>query len=225
MKKLLYFLCALGMTVVSGCQEEEIALYNQEMAITFSTSTTLNYEFTDEDYVNGVTVREQTFYVQLQGGLLDENRTFCLTTEPREGYDAQPQLEFANPYTYNNLEGVTQKYTLTAHRPEKPSTTQGCLLTFDVNNAAHLFIKGRVDLNTNNVTVRYNIEPSNWQTLAWGVYSDAKYMFMMDVLEKTYSNILESELPLVVAAYEDYKAQGGQPITDDDGNEITFPTL
>ena len=48
-------------------------------------------------------------------------------------------------------------------------------------------------------------------------------MFMMDVLDKTYSSMMDYELPTVVDAYEAYKAEGGDPICDDNNEEITFP--
>ena len=58
MKKLLYLLCFVWAgSFLTGCSEEEIALYDQEMAITFSSATTLNYTFTDEHYLNGTTVQ------------------------------------------------------------------------------------------------------------------------------------------------------------------------
>lgn len=224
MKKLLYILSLVCAGIsVSACSEEEIALYDQDMAITFSSSTTIRYKFTDEHYLNGVTTLDNSFTTQLQGGLLDASRTFCLKTEASENYAEQPKVDLANPYTYDNTTDVLQQYTLTAHRPDKPSTTQGCLLTFDYQNAAHQFIKGRVDISTNTIVVSYTLQPSNWRDEAWGTYSDAKYMYMMDVLGKTYSETMDTDLPTVVAAYEAYKAQGGTPIVDDNDHEITFP--
>ena len=62
MKKLLYLLCFVWAgSFLTGCSEEEIALYDQEMAITFSSATTLNYTFTDEHYLNGTTSLELNF--------------------------------------------------------------------------------------------------------------------------------------------------------------------
>lgn len=224
MKKLLYLLCFVWAgSFLTGCSEEEIALYDQEMAITFSSATTLNYTFTDEHYLNGTTSLELNFYAQLQGGLVDANRTFCLKTEPREGYSELPVLQLENPYTYSETDTNIQVYPLVAQRPEKPSTTQSCLLTFDYANPAHQFIKGRVDISTLTVNVTYKIKPSTWRDEAWGTYSDAKYMFMMDVLDKTYSSMMDYELRTVVDAYEAYKAEGGDPICDDNNEEITFP--
>ena len=154
---------------------------------------------------------------------MDANRTFCLKTEPREGYSELPVLQLENPYTYSETDTIIQVYPLVAQRPEKPSTTQSCLLTFDYANPAHQFIKGRVDISTLTVNVTYKIKPSTWRDEAWGTYSDAKYMFMMDVLDKTYSSMMDYELPTVVDAYEAYKAEGGDPIYDDNNEEITFP--
>ena len=224
MKKLLYMLplACLGLLYTS-CQEEEIGLYDQEQALTFTTGTVPTCNFTDEDYLNGVTTKKDSCFVQLQGNPLDAPRTFCIKVEAREGY-VQPTLDLVNPSTYNELNGERQIYRFTVHRPEKPSTTAGCTFAFDYANEAHQFIKGRVEVATANLTVVYNIEPSTWMEDIWGAYSDGKYMFMMDTLDKLYDEMMYDDVATVAAAYADYKAQGGAPITDDEGNEITFPT-
>ena len=225
MKKLLYMLslACLGL-LYTGCREEEIDLYDKEQALTFTSGTVSSCNFTDEDYLNGVTTKEDSCFVQLQGNPLDAPRTFCIKAEAREGYDVQPTLDLVNPSTYNELNGEKQTYRFIVHRPEKPSTTAGCLLAFDYADEAHQFIKGRVEVSTAGLTVTYNIEPSTWMEDLWGAYSDGKYMFMMDTLGKLYDEMMYADVATVAAAYADYKAQGGASITDDEGNEITFPT-
>lgn len=37
------------------------------------------------------------------------------------------------------------------------------------------------------VTIAYTIRPSDWDERLWGIYSNNKYMFMMDNLGKIYA--------------------------------------
>ena len=71
--------------------------------------------------------------------------------------------------------------------------------------------------------MRWEIEPDEWDW-EWGDYSDAKYMFMMDILGHTSEDVedIDADKAKVVDAYANYKAEGNPPILDEDGNEISF---
>lgn len=74
-----------------------------------------------------------------------------------------------------------------------------------------------MDLN-----VRWNLKPENWEEWIWKEYSDAKYMFMMDVCECTLKDMQDDDYDKVVEAYKNYKDAGNPPILDEKGDEISF---
>ena len=66
-------------------------------------------------------------------------------------------------------------------------------LTFDIENAEHEFGEGRVENSDCEVTIAYTIRPSDWDERLWGIYSNNKYMFMMDNLGKIYAETEQTE--------------------------------
>ena len=57
MKKILFIVSVLLAGGLAGCSENEIELYNQEVCLNFA-NPGWSTEFTDADYVNGVTTKE-----------------------------------------------------------------------------------------------------------------------------------------------------------------------
>ena len=77
------------------------------------------------------------------------------------------------------------------------------------------------------VTIAYTIRPSDWDERLWGIYSNNKYMFMMDNLGKIYAETEQTKevRDEVSAKYEAYEKAGNPPLMDDENpqNEIVFP--
>ena len=100
-------------------------------------------------------------------------------------------------------------------------------LTFDIENAEHEFGEGRVENSDCEVTIAYTIRPSDWDERLWGIYSNNKYMFMMDNLGKIYAETEQTKEVRndISAKYEAYKKAGNPPLMDDENpqNEIVFP--
>ena len=100
-------------------------------------------------------------------------------------------------------------------------------LTFDIENAEHEFGEGRVENSDCEVTIAYTIRPSDWDEGLWGIYSNNKYMFMMDNLGKIYAETEQTKEVRndISAKYEAYKKAGNPPLMDDENpqNEIVFP--
>lgn len=230
MKKILFIVSVLLAGGLAGCSENEIELYNQEVCLNFA-NPGWSTEFSDADYVNGVTTKEAPVTVELQGNLLTAPRTFCLKNQEAEGYKETVTADFANPYTYENLEGVTQKLTVQVHRPKRPTDGIGnracaCQVVFDYANAQHQFPEGRVDKAMVNIVVSFKIKPTEWDDAGsmYGAFSINKYLFMMDTLKKTYADVAydDASLEQVKKVYEEY-LKTNPPLLDDKGQEITFP--
>ena len=107
------------------------------------------------------------------------------------------------------------------------ATLGGTKLTFDIENAKHEFGEGRVENSNCEVAITYTIRPSDWDEGLWGIYSNNKYMFMMDNLGKIYAETEQTKevRDEVSAKYEAYKKAGNPPLMDDENpqNEIVFP--
>ena len=94
MKKILLVLNLLFASfAMTGCSEEEIAFYDQDVRLNFSW-TGIYFSFTDADYLNGKTDSIVKVSVQIQGYLLDKPRTYCLKNVEYEGYKSMAQVEF-----------------------------------------------------------------------------------------------------------------------------------
>ena len=162
--------------------------------------------------------------MRIQGVHLNAPRDFCLKVQPAEGYEAAPELELADKYTYSALDTVCQTYRFQVKRPELKwgNKAFGCYMAFDLGNSAHQFDKGLVEKHQMLVNVRWRLRPYDWEEGDWGKYSNGKYIFMMDVLGKAYSNISYDDYETVTKAYEEYVKAGKPDILDDDGNVISF---
>ena len=54
-----------------------------------------------------------------------------------------------------------------------------------MNNPLHQFDKGLVEKNQIVLNVRWELKPTEWSDyVGFGSYSDAKYMFIMDVCQR-----------------------------------------
>ena len=133
-------------------------------------------------------------------------------------------LQLADKYTFSALDTVCQTYYYRVKRPElkRGNKAFGCLVAFDQANPNHQFDKGLVELNQMLVNVRWQLRPYNWDEGDWGEYSDAKYIYMMDVLGKDYSQLTYDDFDTVSKAYEAYLAAGKPAIVDDKGTPISF---
>lgn len=226
MKKILLVLNLLFASfAMTGCSEEEIAFYDQDVRLNFSW-TGIYFSFTDADYLNGKTDSIVKVSVQIQGYLLDKPRTYCLKNVEYEGYKSMAQVEFLeNPYTFKKIEGITDSLYVRVLRPEKPTDgiEKACasLIVFDLENPAHQFGKGREDKSTIKVIPQWTFKPNYWDDSKWGKYSFGKYRFMIDTLQVLYSDMWGKE-EMVAKAYVEYK-KNNPPILDDEGEEITFP--
>ena len=156
-----------------------------------------------------------------------------------KGYNEAPRLEFFNTKAEcvfddrDYINEVTEralgvKVRCLGYALEKPLNF--CLktkLTFDIENAEHEFGEGRVENSDCEVTIAYTIRPSDWDERLWGIYSNNKYMFMMDNLGKIYAETEQTKevRDEVSAKYEAYKKAGNPPLMDDENpqNEIVFP--
>lgn len=224
MKKLIYILGVLLMGgLYQSCKEQEIELYDQEARINFYSYRTA-IEFVDSDYVKKTPFLVDSFQVRIQGTHLSEAKTFCVKTVENTDYDNPVEISLEKTYTYTNLTDVVQKFPYKIIRPELKADKKvyGCFLEFDLLNPNHKFAKGLIEKHRLVVHVSWNLRPSDWEEWPWGDYSDAKYIFMMDVLGRTYKEITEDDFDTVEATYAKHKESGNPPIVDDKGNEIQF---
>ena len=224
MKHILYILAIVfAATAFVGCKQNEIELYDQSPRLNFYASQRI-VEFVDTDYVKKTAFKTDSFTVRIQGNNLETARSFCLKVLPAEGYEAAPELQLADKYTFSKLDTVCQTYQFSIKRPEmkRGNKAFGCNVAFDLGNPNHQFEQGLVEKKQMLVNVRWRLRPYNWDDGSWMDYSDAKYIFMMDVLGKDYSKMNYSDYDIVYKAYQDYLKAGNPPIRDDKGKEIEF---
>ena len=226
MKRIIYFVLAiLVCSIYMGCSENEIELYDQTPRINFY-GITHTRTLIDTDYVKKEPYSIDSFIVQIQGDFLKESRDFCVKVTSNSDYKNPIDVLLDNKYTYTSLDTVRQVFYYKFTRPavKEGKKLYGCNLEFDLENPAHLFDKGLVEKNRMTFSVTWKLEPEDWDDWDWGDYSDAKYMFMMDVLGYTYEDIedIDGDKTKITEAYANYKAEGNPPILDKDGNEISF---
>ncbi len=224
MKRIIYYFIGLwACGFYTGCSENKIALYDQEPRINFYSYRTAR-EFVDTDYVKKTPYIVDSFQIAIQGDFLTEKRNFCVKQAVNSDYEHSLSVELENKYTYTDLASVTQKFPYKIIRPELKADRKiyGCFLEFDLNNPDHSFPKGLVEKHQLVVHVSWQLKPTDWEEWPWGEYSDAKYIFMMDVCKCIFSELKDEDYDKVVAAYKQYKEDGNPPILDDKGKEIQF---
>lgn len=224
MKKYRFLLLALvSFFLYAGCEENDIALYNETPRLNFVYSNT-EVHFVDSDYVKGHTEKELELIVGLQGDSLREERTFCLKVQPDEGYNLKADVSCAEKYVFP-ANVSSHIVTVKVRRPEKLTGGSSCQtdVFFDLDNPLFQFDPGREDKASLPIKVYYTIKRNDWYSYYWGEYSDAKYFFMMDYFKATYDEIpsTKEDRNKLYDAYEEYK-KNNPPLLDENGEEIVF---
>lgn len=225
--------------LMCGCTQNNIEYYDQEPRIDFNGFSNIGdqemammTEFNDADYLNKVTEKIDSVAVIVLGRLLTSPMTFCMKTEPDTTAQYAPEIVFAREYIQPAGVYISwPKYLV--KRPKLYDKSHEVYLVFDLNNAAHQFLPGRVEAAKMGCIVEFKLEPmEGWNKKLWnpeflGVYSNGKYKFIMDTYEKIYKDLtVNAAFKLEVRAkYAEYKAAGGEPIMDDQNvpEEIIFP--
>lgn len=223
MKQILFFLTSiLACCLYAGCTQNEIELYNQAPRINFE-SQKVEYAFADSDYVKKTPYITIDFTVRIQGNYLTEQRSFCLKSIANSDFENPVVVELENKYIYTALDTVCQKFQFKIMRPEMKFGNKafGSYLEFNSDDPNHQFEQGMIERHRIPVSVSWRLRPRTWK-YGWGEYSDAKYMFMMDVCGYTMEKMTTEDHAKVVDAYQRYKDEGNSPILDDKGVEITF---
>lgn len=222
MNKYILILClALGFW---GCEQNDIDVYNQTPRLTFPYN--LTYSFNDADYVNKKTEGIGELEVRLMGNVLKEVRTFCLKMEKDSANISHtPSIQFEDKYEFA-VDATVTKVALNIKRPEQIGVQYSAFCYFDEENSAHEFDRGDAEYLQAKISVIFNIRPNGWDEVHWGLYSNAKYRFMMDHWRVTYDKMEKSIAAKaeIRRAYEAYKRENG-PLYDDEPehNEIVFP--
>lgn len=236
------------LVALSSCKEHEIELYKEEPMVKFM-GLSSRVLFDDNDYAHKIMEKDLGVRIELMGLPLTEPRTLVLKCSKKEG-EKELVIKLEDKYLfaagqfeigeykgevlgYKEYSGAIVKvqrpgkYT---YKREDTNVSYEALLTFDKkeNNPLHQFNPGLIEWSKYTVSCRFHItQPINWQLNRWGAYSIQKYIFMMDVMEETYSEFNADDKyreshKKIYDAYEKYKVSNGE-ITDDDGTPISFP--
>ncbi|MFR3331859.1 MAG: hypothetical protein ACLTSL_17250 [Odoribacter splanchnicus] len=206
-----------------GCEQNDIDVYNQTPRLTLPYS--LTYSFNDADYVNKRTEGVGELEVRLMGNVLKETRTFCLKMEKDSvNINYTPSIELEDKYEFA-VDTTVTKVAFKIQRPEQIGVQYSAFCYFDEENPAHEFDRGDAEYLQAKISVIFNIRPNGWDDY-WGLYSNAKYCFMMDHWNVTYDKMEKtiSAKAEIRRAYDAYKRENG-PLYDDEPehNEIVFP--
>lgn len=226
MKRYFILLLVLGACWM-GCDENEIAIYQESTRLTFAYAP--DVYFADTDYVAKRTEVELKVSMQIQGYPLEEERTYCLVAQPADSVTEMPEVVLADSYVFP-ANKYTDSITIVVKRPAKPSLSENQTsveLAFDTENPAHEFEPGQIERQTEWFWVTFYLpEPAGWSPTYFGVYSMAKYMFMMDCFGEVYrsgwNNYAHTQE--VVEAYQKY-CETHEELLDDEGNPIAFPQV
>ena len=226
MKRIIYFVLAILVCgIYVGCSEKEIDLYDKTPRINFYGSTTHVRTLVDTDYVKKEPYAVDSFEVRIQGDFLKENRDFCVKVTPNNDYQNSVDVLLESKYTYTDLDTVCQIFYYKINRPkvEAGRNVYGCYLEFDLNNPLHQFDKGLVEKNQIVLNVRWELKPTEWSDyVGFGSYSDAKYMFIMDVCQRVWDDLEDEDIDVIKQAYREYKEEGNPPILGEEGDEIEY---
>lgn len=218
MKKLIYgtlVLCA----VITGCKQNDIEVYGEEPRIEF-VETKSNCVFDDKDYINKTKEKNMEVKVRSLGYVLKTPLKYVLDTVTKvEGVSFETFYE----YPSDAEEAIA---LVKVQRPAFIGSSKNFKLTFDMENASNDFLAGRLENLNCDITVTYSIRPSGWNENLWGIYSNNKYVFMIDHFNKVYAELEQTkeERDQVRKAYDEYR-KDNPPLMDDekDQNEIVFP--
>ena len=201
MKRIIYFVLAILVCgIYVGCSENEIDLYDQTPRINFYGSTTHVRTLVDTDYVKKEPYAVDSFEVRIQGDFLKENRDFCVKVTPNNDYQNSVDVLLESKYTYTDLDTVCQIFYYKINRPKVQAgrNIYGCYLEFDLNNPLHQFDKGLVEKNQIVLNVRWELKPTEWSDyVGFGSYSDAKYMFIMDVCQRVWDDLEDEDIDVI----------------------------
>lgn len=220
--RFLLLLFVLGFVYI-GCEENDIALYNETPRLNLYYNF-FEVRFADTDYVKGHTEKEWQIMVELQGDSLPEERSFCLKVNPNDEYNLKADVSFQEKYIFP-VGSVNQLVTIKVKRPENLTTTSAYIadICFDLDNPLHQFDPGRADKSFLPLKVYYTIKRTNWNEWYWGKYADSKYFFMMDYFRATHDDFPKTSEAQkeIYDAYEEYK-KSHSPLLDEEGEEIVF---
>lgn len=210
-----------------GCDENEIAIYQETPRLNFYYSG--GVVFADSDYVKQRTEKELIVVIALQGEPLEEGRTFCVTAQPADSVTEMTDVVLADSYVFPAGK-YRDSIRVTVRRPSRPTLTTPqtrASLAFDPSNPAHEFEPGKTEDQSYTIDASFYLpQPTSWSATHWGLYSTAKYVFMMDYFGDTYQTDWNNydKLREVIAAYEAYCEEHGE-LLDDNGEPIAFPQV
>ncbi len=249
--KLKYLGALLALFLLSACQKNELMDYQLAGKVYFNEYTTLNTvetAVTEKNYsfaLQNSTLMVDTFLIQvkLMGALADADRSFIAEAV------ADSTTALAGTH-YTLLEGVMSANSYISYLPVVLYRTED---TQEKEVSMLLQLTDAGDLGAGNsdaITFRLNwgdilLEPENWPSYYFGVYSRNKYRFAIDVLgltnwpqtERVTSEREEgvytiSEIQRFAAilneAYAEYKEENGPIYVDDDADvleEIYYGTV
>ena len=99
-------------------------------------------------------------------------------------------------------------------------------IQFDQSKNTGVFEPGNKEAQQCIIDCIYTLLPIEWNTDAWGKFSNGKYKFMIDHFQKLHDDIppYRQEQEEIYDAYQKYKAAGNPPIMDDStpAKEIEF---
>lgn len=244
-------MCAV---LLAACQHEEVLTYDVTrtgLNIWVGTSSSV-YDAVSYNYSYAYEEGSVTFYAQVSGTPVDYDRTFTLEAYGDQYESVAPTIR-SEVYTIpaGAVSGVYEVHfnSLLLPRPELFEEEDGSISFRVAENDS--FMPGAENMQSFTVMLRNRLaKPDNWDSANYpsvplskyfGVYSQLKYQFMIEVLglidfKISYfaSTAIDEATNTVSPAYavylqqlvqeklDEYNASHETPLTDENGEKVTF---
>lgn len=216
--------------IFSACQKEEVEEYVSGARLNFNNDykvenvPTIRCSFTDSDYLNKTTEITDSIEVVVMGLSTNTDRTFYCTTAPADSLYSMPVTVAESYIIPKNTYSTFIKFSIKA--PGNFGKANKTYIQFDQSKNTGVFEPGDKEAQQCIIDCIYMLLPIEWNTDAWGKFSNGKYKFMIDHFQKLHDDIppYRQEQEEIYDAYQKYKAAGNPPIMDDStpAKEIEF---
>lgn len=245
MKNSLWLLMISSLLI--SCSKYDIKLYDENPRLDFlfldecifndvdcinninnTDNTDNNIDNIINNVINNIKPKEFQVPIHLLGYKLNDPLNYCIKFLPRDE-SSEDRIQLSDLYSFPTNKD-TSYFTILATCPQGIGMSYTGEFHFDVENSNHQFAAGRAEKSKVDVLIKFDIYPPAWEYDGryFGLYSNNKYLLMMDYFKKVYAGIERTEKNLldIHEYYHKVYKKKYPPLMDDDPKnpqEISFP--